>query len=98
MPCRTGDDDCYTSSRERELLESLLCSACRALRDREYDFALTPRLDEWWAAHEAADKKREAEEIREHLERAEAKRITETKMIVDMTSEEKKLLKKHGFV
>lgn len=100
MPCRSGDecDNSCHHEKERELLESLLCSACRALRDYEYDFALNPRLDEWWAKHRAADEKREAQETKERLERAEAKRIAETKMIVDMTKEEKKLLRKYGFV
>ena len=100
MPCRTDDDDCngYCNEKERELLESLLCSACRALRDYEYDFALNPRLDEWWTKHKAVDEKREAQEIKERLGRAEAKRIAETKMIFEMTKEEMKLLRKYGFV
>ena len=102
MPCRGSFEDQladgFYAEPELERVRILLCSACRALRDKEYDFGLNPALDKWWDEHKKQDAIREAKEIKEKLERAEAKRIAETKTIVQMSVEEKQLLKRYNFI
>lgn len=77
--------------------ESLLCSACRALELHKFDFDLNPALSEWWADHKAADDARQVAEVKHRLEFARAKDVAE-KPFKNLTTEDKKLLKKHGFL
>jgi hypothetical protein len=108
MPCRDDRDSCEPSTRERvvdnpetkkklDLVEAMLCSACRVLEQNKFVFELNPTLDNWWAAHKAEDE-RVAKEKAAKLakERFEKERLAEVmeKAFRDLTDSDKKLLRK----
>lgn len=41
-------------------MDSLLCSACRALKRMGYDFGENPLLDEWWHQHQIEDEAKQS--------------------------------------
>lgn len=90
------------TKRKLAHVESLLCSACRTLeilvsRGVEFDFDTNPALSEWWADHKAEDDRRMVAEAKRRLEFSRATSVAE-KRFKDLTEEDKKLLKKHGFL
>jgi len=111
MPCRDDRDSCRVETvkvenpetkRKLAHVESLLCSACRTLeilvsRGVEFDFDTNPALSEWWADHKAEDDRRMVAEAKRRLEFSRATSVAE-KRFKDLTEEDKKLLKKHGFL
>lgn len=107
MPCRDYDYPSTVENPEtkRQLakVESLLCSACRTLEALadchgvEFDFDTNPALSKWWADHKAEDNARVVAEKRKRLEFEKTKLIAD-KPFKDLTEEDKRLLKKHGFL
>ncbi len=99
MPCSDGlayERDIQESvSRDNKKLASLLCSTCRALEKEDYDFDLNPRLSEWWAEHKKEDEERERKALKVKLEKQKAFELARTKKIVDLTQQEKNLLRKY---
>ena len=55
MPCYDPRAEQDWSAERFARMESILCSACRALERMGYDFGENPLLDEWWVAHKAQD-------------------------------------------
>jgi hypothetical protein len=57
MPCSDGGPPPSTYnnteklSKELEQIEVLLCSACRALANENFDFDINPQLSQWWDQH-----------------------------------------------
>ena len=80
-----------------ELLESLLCSSCRALHHNKFDFSLNPRLDEWWSKHKEEDLNREEAEARKDLRRKAGIEISK-KPFNELTKEDKAILKELGYL
>lgn len=99
MPCRSDYMEPTPDYRQQiSQLEEMLCSACRLLSRANFDFAENPQLDKWWAAHEAADQRRRTEEAKKRQRLLEATELAGTKLIKDMTKEEKNLLKECGII
>ncbi len=98
MPCRDlgfeQTEEAYRAINTPQY-EVLLCSACRALANLNYDFGLNPELDRFWHKHQEKDNTRKVKEAKEKLEFNEALRIAEEKTLSQLTSEEKQLLKKY---
>lgn len=85
----------------REEMEPLLCSACRALENADYDFGLNPALDQWWHKHKEDDRLREASERREAQRRQfreNAISAALAKPINKLTKTEINLLKQEGIL
>jgi hypothetical protein len=102
MPCFDGGPDnnreLYANrEEENKKLESLLCSACRALDKYEFDFDLNPRLSEWWARHKKEDEAKEKAELTKNLHRKMIKEISK-KPVKDLTQDDLKLLKMYGYI
>lgn len=110
MPCRdydypqTVEKTVENPETKRQLarVEALLCSTCRTLeqlvdRGVEFDFDTNPDLSKWWAAHKAEDNDRIVAEKRKRLEFEKTKLIAD-KPFKNLTAEDKRLLKKHGFL
>lgn len=107
MPCTDGGVPYPPSPREiaeKDFLKtgpSMLCSACRALDRLGYDFDENPRLSEWWAKHKVEDDARlEREELERQRKDFEKRIIKDAlkKPLVELTEEEKKILKKHKYL
>lgn len=78
---------------------AMLCSACKTLEALGFDFGTNPLLDRWWTAHKEEDRKRELvkEQKRQHdaakkLRKQKAILIAETKILKDLTDEDRALL------
>lgn len=99
MPCNGGGPsyDEYRSYNE-EKLKALLCSACAALVNFGFNFALNPALDEWWDEHKKIDETRIAKELKEKLEREHAVSLAKTKTINQLNKDEKTLLKRFNLL
>ena len=102
MPC---SDDGYSHQTEEmhdrktiKLLSSLLCSACRELESKNYDFDKNPALSEWWAEHKRADEARELATLRNKLRREQAMEIAKTKTIAQCGKTELALLKEFKLI
>jgi hypothetical protein len=105
MPCTDGGvpyerDTVMEDRLKRRVtkLESLLCSTCRELEERKYDFDKNPRLSEWWAKHKAEDEERERKELQEMNRRKLAKHIASTTNIMDLSPQHKAFLKEFGYL
>lgn len=98
MPCSDGGPSREEIGRENFRYEILLCSACSALENFNFNFALNPELDEWWDKHKKVDEARIARELKEKLEREHAVEIAKKKTINQLTKEEKALLRKHNLL
>lgn len=107
MPCRVDEmpheiaarekaHDDEIRRKEREKWEALLCSACRSLEERKFDFDTNPELARWWDKHKKEDAARERKEKAERLE-LEAVDAALSKSFKDLTTADKKLLHKHGY-
>lgn len=107
MPCVTEEfpheraarharEEAEVRRSEREKFEPLLCSACRSLEERGFDFDTNPELSRWWDAHKKADAERERKEQAKRLE-LEAVDAALAKSFKDLTDSDKKLLRKHGY-
>lgn len=107
MPCRTEEfpheiaarharEEAAVRRNEREKFDPLLCSACRSLEERGFDFDTNPELSRWWDAHKKADAERERKEQAKRLE-MEAVDAALAKPFISLTNDEKALLKKYGF-
>lgn len=101
MPCRDDRDSCppedTTTKKRLAKVEAMLCSACRVLERQSFEFALNPELDVWWTAHKSEDEARIKREIKKRLE-GEAVKVVAEKPFNQLTDEDKKLLKKHGYL
>lgn len=74
MPCYVpegpfGSPSCDAEIARIKKLEALLCSSCRVLERKGYDFDENPALSVWWDAHKRADAAREAEKRRKRNEK-----------------------------
>ena len=101
MPCNGGGNSIavdYTDYETIKKLSSLLCSACRVLDKTQYDFDENPALSEWWEDHKKQDEKKEQAKIKKNLEKQKAFNIAKTKKLIDLTSQEKSLLRKHDLI
>lgn len=100
MPCEGPSPYEQLSYKETEIsnLREMLCSACRSLSKLGFDFGVNPMLDKWWDQHQKEDRAREAEEIRINNERTLAKNVAQTKLINELTVDEKQLLKRYNFL
>lgn len=108
MPCSSGPDERslnaeFSARQQRKYetalngLTAMLCSACTALEQKEFDFSINPKLDDWWAKHKERDLKRLEKEAKERLSREEAMEIAK-KPFMKLTDEDKKKLKKAGLL
>lgn len=96
IAARQNAHDKEIRRKEAEKWEALLCSACRSLEHVEFDFDVNPELSRWWDSHKKADAARERKEQAQRLE-LEAVDVALAKSFKDLTKEDKKLLRKHGF-
>jgi len=71
-------------------LEELLCSACRVLEKKKYDFDENPSLSRWWDLHKKVDRKRA-------LSGKKAKKLL-SKAVKNLTTSEKKFLRSKGLI
>jgi hypothetical protein len=104
MPCNGWNDDVPVSDaylkrleKSKAELEEMLCSACRALVNYNFDFGLNPQLDKWWDKHQKEDQKRELAELKLKQEKEHVTRLL-NKPLSELTREDKKLLNKHGLL
>jgi len=74
---------------EYEKIKSLLCSTCRILQQKGYDFAQNPALHEWWYEHQIEDKKKTEAKIISSINRERQ---------VPLTNEQIKLMKIYGII
>jgi len=115
MPCSDGGYGFSETERnnvkrtEREAgkrevlreLEPLLCSACRALENADFDFSLNPALDKWWHNHKEQDRRREAAEAAQREREAYQARVLKealNKPVNQLTATEIKLLRDNGYL
>lgn len=98
MPCYDSRDDNREQVQQARKIEPLLCSACKALEDMGFDFSKNPSLDQWWDKHTKRDLERKRQEARERQSLLEATHLAGTKLIKDMTADEKRLLKRHNLI
>lgn len=52
-------------------LVAMLCSTCRELEERGFDFAKNPVLDSWWHEHKLQDLKRKEREQNDFISRVQ---------------------------
>lgn len=78
-------------------LEILLCSACRSLEERGFDFETNPALSIFWDKHKKKDQARLEIEAKEKLERAMCLDLC-NKSPALLTREDKKLLRKYKLI
>lgn len=103
MPCYDGGypENSKPIPVTDKRMESLLCSACRVLERMHYDFDENPALSEWWDAHKEADAKRRDEEFKRQSLDTFHKIVIKTavtKKISELSEEERKILKMHGYL
>jgi hypothetical protein len=107
MPCRYDEPPTHTPSpdtsradklkKENDILESMLCSACRVLAAKNYCFDENPRLSEWWDKHQKEDEKKELAAAKKRLQREEALEIAK-KPFKDLNASDKKILQREGLL
>ncbi len=78
-------------------LEALLCSACRELEEREYDFDKNPALSVWWYEHKQHDAAEQREAERKAFEERSISAAL-AKAVGDLNEDEKALLRKHKYL
>ena len=94
MPCSDNGRD----NGDRDKMESLLCSTCKVLEEKDFDFGLNPSLDKWWSRHKEADKIREREEATKEIRRRAAIKIAKTKDPDSYTKKEWDLLREFKII
>lgn len=109
MPCSDGgpspeqvaiDNATESLKKARRVNKSLsvmLCSACRALDNRGFDFSTNPRLDEWWDEHKKADQTREKKEAKIRLQEERAAELAK-KPFGELDADDRRFLKKMGYI
>lgn len=101
MPCQSGPSDSEVRAEQKSKhimeLEEMLCSSCRVLEEKDFDFDKNPQLSKWWAAHKAEDEAREKAALRNKMRRKMAMDLIK-KPIGELTSEDKKLLRELGYL
>jgi hypothetical protein len=101
MPC--GDNRLNREQDYKDLqslyhdMKKLLCSACRALERDNFDFAINPPLDKWWNNHKKEDLERQEYEAKREFKRKQAI-LASKKAIIDLTEEDKALLKEFKYI
>ena len=106
MPCIGGpsiEDERRDAQAARELNATppLLCSACRVLDRLGYDFDENPALSKWWDKHKKEDDARIERERKAKEVEAFERRVVEqalTKPFGELSKDEKKILRKHGYM
>lgn len=82
--------------KEIDKREKLLCSACRVLESKDYDFGMNPELDRWWAEHKEEDLKREEAEAKKIFQRNYAVELAK-KPFNELASFELDILREQGY-
>ena len=91
MPCQEEGQSRWEWNRLHERhqeMTDMLCTLCQRLEAGGYGVLLSGRVLEWWQAHQAADVRRQAEEM-EQSRRTVAREAAKAKL----TPEEQALLK-----
>jgi len=99
MPCYAQDISDHhkiASFKENQektsKLEALLCSACTALEEKEFNFATNPELDCWWDNHKKIDTARNEADAKKRLLRSKCVELS----YKQLTKEDLELLNSEG--
>lgn len=88
------------NARTIKKLHALLCFACRALIEKQFDFDINPELSQWWSQNKQYDDERiQRKRAAEEKKRRE---IGQCELLIakpwnQLTRDDRQLLKKHGY-